>query len=86
MQQCATLNVAQQSKMKIFVLVKTKAKENGVEKINDNNYIVRTKKMPVEEKANESVIKILADFFGIASLRVKIISGKKSKKKIINIE
>jgi uncharacterized protein (TIGR00251 family) len=71
--------------MKISILVKTKAKENGVEKINDNNYIVRTKKMPVEGKANESVIKILANFFNIAPSRIQIISGKRSKRKIIEI-
>lgn len=72
--------------MKISILVKTKAEENKVEKIDENNYIVRTKKVPIEGKANESVIKILADFFGIAPSRIQIVSGKKSRRKIINIE
>lgn len=72
--------------MKIFVNVKTKAKENKVEKIDENKYIIKTKKMPIKGKANESVIKILADFFDIASSRIHIISGKKSRKKIIDIE
>lgn len=58
---------------------------NKIEKMSEDCFKIWVKEAPTEGKANEAVIKILADHFGIATSRVEIISGRTVKKKIIKI-
>lgn len=75
--------------MKISIQVKTKAKADKVEALDESsplkNYVVWVKALPQENKANEAVEKTLAKHFGIAKSKVKIISGLKSKRKIVSV-
>lgn len=72
--------------MKVFVKVKPKAKENKVEKaVGDNCFNVWVKEPPIEGRANEAVCKVMAEYFGVPLAKVKIISGKTSRQKIIEI-
>jgi uncharacterized protein (TIGR00251 family) len=71
--------------MKIFVKAKPNAKEESVEKIDENNYVVSVKEPPVKGKANEAIRNALAMHFKTASARVKIVSGFSSRNKIIEI-
>lgn len=71
--------------MKIFVKAKPNSKEEKVEKVDENNYIVSVKEPPIKGKANEAIRNALAVYFKTASARVKIISGYSSKNKIIEI-
>lgn len=71
--------------MKISVIVKLKAKTEKCEKLSDNNFTVFVKSAPVEGRANESIIIILAKYFNVSKSRIKIISGLKSRKKIVEI-
>lgn len=71
--------------MKIFIKVKSNSKKEKIEKTNETNYLILTKKPPSEGKANRAVIKILAKYFRIPQINIKIISGKFSKRKIVKI-
>ncbi|HEY4484561.1 MAG TPA: DUF167 domain-containing protein [Candidatus Paceibacterota bacterium] len=71
--------------MKISVKVKTGSKKEEVNKIDDRNFEIRTKSLPIEGKANSAVIKILADYLDIPRSRIKILRGQKSKSKILEI-
>jgi len=71
--------------MKIFVKVKAGAKTEIVKKIDENHYEVMTKEAPEKGRANAAVIKLLADYFNIASWRVSISAGHTSKQKIVEI-
>jgi uncharacterized protein (TIGR00251 family) len=71
--------------MKISVKVKLHSKEEKIEKIDDDNFMVWTKELPIENRANEAIIKILADYFNVSASSVEIISGFKSKHKKIEI-
>ena len=71
--------------MKIFVKAKPNAKEEKVEKIDESNYVVSVKELPVKGKANEAIRNALAVYFKTASSRVRIISGNSSRNKIIEI-
>jgi uncharacterized protein (TIGR00251 family) len=71
--------------MKIVVTVKPGSSKEKVEKKEDG-YLVHVKEPPVEGKANRAVIKLLAKFLGISSEGIKILSGKKSKRKLIEIK
>lgn len=71
--------------MKINVKAKPNSREEKVDKIDENNYMVSVKEMPEKGKANEAIRNALAVYFKIASSRVKIISGYSSRNKIIEI-
>ncbi len=71
--------------MKISVKVKTKAKKEGVEKLVSGEFIVSVKEAPEKGKANERVIKLLAEHFKTAKSNIEIISGRTSSRKTIII-
>ncbi|MBD3262856.1 hypothetical protein GF374_00575 [Candidatus Woesearchaeota archaeon] len=72
--------------MKVFVKVKTRAKEDKVEKIDKNHFSVWVQERPIKGQANRGVIRVLADYFGIKKWQVRIVSGLTSSQKIIEIE
>lgn len=71
--------------MKIFVYVKAGARENRVEKIDDTSYKVSVKAPPVEGKANKEVEEVLAEYFNISKSKIYIVSGFRSKSKVVEI-
>lgn len=74
--------------MDIVVRVKTKAREDKVEKDpkSSNAYILFTKEIPSRGKANVAVIKILAEYFNTRKMNVKIERGQRSKIKYVQID
>lgn len=71
--------------MRINVKAKPNSKEEKVEKIDDNNFVVFVKEPPEKGKANNAIKNALAVYFKTASARVKIVSGYSSRNKIIEI-
>lgn len=71
--------------MKIFVQVKTGSKVDKVEQIDDENYKIWVKVPPVEGKANSALVKALASYFKVPKSNIEILSGFKSKKKIVEV-
>jgi uncharacterized protein len=71
--------------MKINVKAKPNSREEKVEKIDENNFVVSVKEPPIKGKANEAIRNALAVYFRTASARVKIISGYSSKNKTVEI-
>ncbi len=72
--------------MKIKVKVKTKAKQEKVVKIGDNNFEVWVKALPEKGKANEAVIKAIAKYLKIPQNSIKILTGKTSSQKILEVD
>lgn len=72
--------------MKILIKVKPNAKENKVEGIGKNQFLVKVKAPPKEDKANKEVIETLAEYFKVPKSQISILTGLKSKQKIVNIE
>ena len=71
--------------MKIQVKAKPSSREEKVEKIDEQNYVVSVKESPIKGKANEAIRNALAVYFKTGSSRVKIVSGFSSRNKIIEI-
>ncbi|MCF7834268.1 MAG: DUF167 domain-containing protein [Candidatus Pacebacteria bacterium] len=86
--------------MLIKIKVKTRAKTNKIEKVQDteNNlhkstpqdkdieeYLVSVKALPVKNKANEEIFKILSKYFKVPKSNIKILRGEKNKQKTIEI-
>lgn len=72
--------------MKINVKAKTRAREEKVEKIDENNFVVYVKEPPERGRANFAIEAALAKYFNIANYQVKLISGSSSRQKIFDIE
>lgn len=71
--------------MRISVKAKPNAREEKVEKIDDNNFVVSVTEPPEKGKANDAIRNALAVYFKIGSSRVKIVSGYSSRNKVIEI-
>ncbi len=71
--------------MKIFVKAKPAAKEDKVEKIDEEHFSVSVKEPPIQGRANLAIVKSLAEYFNVSPSRVKIISGFISRLKTIEI-
>jgi len=70
--------------MKIFVKAKPSAKEEKIEKIDENHFKISVKEPPVKGLANKAIIKALSEYFNTS--RVRITSGYTNPNKIIEIE
>lgn len=71
--------------MKINVKAKPGSREEKVEKIDEQNYVVSVKEPPVKGKANEAIRNALAIYFKTGSSKVKIVSGYSSRNKVVEI-
>jgi len=70
--------------MKIQVKVKPSSKTEEISQEGDN-FIVKVKEPPKEGKANQAVIKLLAEHFGVPQSQVRILSGFRSRNKVIEV-
>ncbi len=48
--------------------------------------LVRVKSPPVEGRANREMIEVLSDYFGVPKSRIRIVAGKSSRDKLVEIE
>lgn len=71
--------------MKKLVKVKPNSKQQSIEEQTDGSFIVHLKSPPVDGKANEELIKLLAEKFCVPKVRIRIKSGLSSRQKIIEI-
>jgi uncharacterized protein len=70
--------------MKINVCIKPNSKHPKVEKTADG-YTVFVSERPVDNKANKALIESLSCHFELPKSRISIVSGLKSKNKIVEI-
>ena len=71
--------------MKIKVKVKLRAKVDGLQRVDDDHFEAFIKEPPIEGRANRRLICLLADYFGVSSSCVRIISGNTSRDKTVEI-
>jgi uncharacterized protein (TIGR00251 family) len=72
--------------MKYKITVKPNARKNEIMRGNDGMFVIRVTVPPIEGKANEKVIEILAEYFNKPKRSISIISGIKGRNKIIEVE
>ncbi len=71
--------------MRIYVKVSPRYSKNEVIKTSEGEYKVKLTAPPVDNKANDMLIRVLADYFNLPKSSLTIIGGKTAKKKIIEI-
>jgi hypothetical protein len=64
--------------------IKVKFHEDFV-KVDNNNILIGLKSKPEKGEANKELMKKLAEHFNVHSSRIRILSGFKSRNKIIEI-
>ena len=69
----------------VSIRVKPKSHRDEVECIDDQYITIRTRSIPEKGNANDSVIKILSEFFSIPKSHIEIVSGTTAKLKNILI-
>jgi len=72
--------------MKIQVKVIPNAKKQVIELIADNSLKVHLKAKPVEGKANEALIKVLAEYYKVPKFSIEILQGEKGRNKLVQIK
>lgn len=70
--------------MRYTVFVKPNAKENRAESA-DGGFLVWVKAPAKEGRANDALVRVLAEHLGVAPSRVAIVRGQKTKKKLIEV-
>jgi len=72
--------------MKKQVKVKPNSKQQNIQEAADGSLTVHLKSSPVDGKANEELISLLAKKFDVPKSQVTIKSGLSSKNKLVEID
>jgi uncharacterized protein len=67
-------------------LVPNASRDEVVGRTEDGRYKVKVQSPPVEGAANKRLILFLAGLLGVSKSRVRIVSGEKSRDKVVEIE
>lgn len=68
------------------VKVKPNSKVQKIEETDDGSLSVHLKSPPIDGKANEELIKLLAKKFNVPKSHIRITSGLSSRQKLIEID
>ena len=71
--------------MKIFVKSKPRAREEKIEKIDDDHYAVAVKEAPERGRANQAIAKVLAKYFKVPFVDIMLISGATGRQKVFEV-
>lgn len=71
--------------MRIYVKVIPRSSLNKVEKLGEGDYKVKLTAPPVDGKANDMLVKVLAEHFGVSKSSISIAGGKTTHTKIVDV-
>ncbi|MEI7426110.1 MAG: DUF167 domain-containing protein [Candidatus Moraniibacteriota bacterium] len=71
--------------MRIYLKVIPRSSQNIVEKISEGEYRVKLTAPPVDGKANEALIKLLAEYFNVSKSAILIVGGKSLSRKMVDV-
>lgn len=71
--------------MKISVRVKPKSKQQNIEQNSEGVWIINLKSAPIDGKANQELINVIAEKFKVKKSQITIKSGLSNHNKIIEI-
>ena len=71
--------------MRISVKVKTRAKEQKIEKVSDNSFNVFVRSAPINNKANIEIIEVLSKYFSVPKSLIRLKLGANFNVKVFDI-
>jgi hypothetical protein len=72
--------------VRFSVHVQPRSKKPGVGGVHGDALKVRVSAAPVDGKANDAVIEMLAQSFGVATAKVRIVGGFGARRKVIEVD
>ena len=69
----------------VSIRVVPRSRREAVEPARDGRLVVRTTAAPVDGSANDRVVELLAEHFGVRRRQVEIISGHRSRTKTVRV-
>ena len=72
--------------LELRIRAQTRCRDEGIADVAGGALRVRVNAPPVEGKANKRLLAVLADAFGVAKSRVRLVHGARSRHKWIRIE
>jgi uncharacterized protein (TIGR00251 family) len=82
----ATLRISEKDgAVTVDIAVKPRSSREGVGPIQGDRLCVAVNAPPVDGKANEAVVRVLAETFGVARSAVTIVRGETGRKKTLRI-
>ena len=70
----------------IQVKVKPNARVSALSELDDGTWLAQVRSAPVDGKANDELMKLIAKHFGLRSAQVSIGSGASARMKLVRIE
>ena len=71
--------------MRIYVKVSPRSSKNEITRISEGEFKVKLTAPPLDNKANDMLIRVLAEHFNVPKSSLTIIGGKTAKTKIVEI-
>ena len=71
---------------RIAIKIIPSAKKEELIKEGENHYKIKVRAQAVEGRANEAMIKLLAEYFDVSKSQIKIVRGEFARNKIVEIE
>jgi uncharacterized protein (TIGR00251 family) len=72
--------------MRIYLKVIPKAAKNEIIQISEGEFKVKLNAVPEKNKANQKLVDVLAEHFGVPKSAIEIIAGKTARTKIVEIK
>jgi len=72
--------------MKIKVHIKPNSKKGPLVEAGEDGLVVYVREVATDNQANEALIKLLAEYYGVPKSRVKIIRGQTGRQKVVEID
>ncbi len=74
------------NRVRISVYVQPRASKTAIAGMHDGAIKIRLAAPPVDGAANAALIEFIAERFGVARSRVRLVSGASARRKVIEIE
>jgi uncharacterized protein (TIGR00251 family) len=68
------------------VKVKPRARDSALSRAADGTWVARLKSPPVDGKANEELVSLVAEHFGVRKAAVVIKAGASGRRKLIQVQ
>lgn len=68
------------------IKVKPRAKASSLEQANDGTWVARLRAPPVDGKANEELVALVAEHFHCRTTAVRIKAGASGRTKLVHVE
>ncbi len=71
--------------MRVFVHARPRAKRARIEVMDESHLKIEVKEAPVEDRANQAIIRALARHYRVAPAEIRLLSGRSSRQKVFEV-